>query len=341
MHMYRKIGLVVAIVILIALISLGLWFYVKPAKGKPAHVTVAYSPFESTALVWIAEDQHYFTENNLKISFRKYDSGAESLDGMLNGEADIVVGATEFPLVGRVLKKKRPRVIGSIDKGEFIYLIGRKDRGIKKPSDLKGKKVGTTIGTIAEFHLGRFLDLNGLSSNDITLVDLKKPEEWVNSVADGDVDAVVTAQPYARSAKERLGGNAFFRSVQSEQPLFALAMSTDEWIAKNPDVAVEFLRALKEAEEYLITHPAESKAIVRKRLNLEEAYMDQVWSQNKFSLSLDQSLILAMEDEARWMIDNNLTPEKEVPDFVDYIHEEGLTEVKPEAVGIIRKDKSK
>ena len=64
--------------------------------------------------------------------------------------------------------------------------------------------------------------------------------------------------------------------------------------------------------------------------------METVWSQNQFSLSLDQSLITAMEDEARWMIKNNLTTEKQVPDFLDYIYEDGLKAVKPEAVNIIR-----
>jgi hypothetical protein len=43
-----------------------------------------------------------------------------------------------------------------------------------------------------------------------------------------------------------------------------------------------------------------------------------------------------MEDEARWMIRNNLTTEKQVPDFLDYIREDGLKAVKPEAVNIIR-----
>jgi NitT/TauT family transport system substrate-binding protein len=43
-----------------------------------------------------------------------------------------------------------------------------------------------------------------------------------------------------------------------------------------------------------------------------------------------------MEDEARWMISNNLTQEKQVPDFLNYIYEDGLKAVKPEAVKIIR-----
>jgi NitT/TauT family transport system substrate-binding protein len=61
-----------------------------------------------------------------------------------------------------------------------------------------------------------------------------------------------------------------------------------------------------------------------------------VWHENNFSLSLDQSLIVAMEDDARWMIKNKLTTEKQIPDFVNYIYVDGLKAVKPEAVKIIR-----
>jgi NitT/TauT family transport system substrate-binding protein len=43
-----------------------------------------------------------------------------------------------------------------------------------------------------------------------------------------------------------------------------------------------------------------------------------------------------MEDEARWMINNNLTTEKTVPDFLDYIYIDGLESIKPGSVNIIR-----
>jgi hypothetical protein len=42
------------------------------------------------------------------------------------------------------------------------------------------------------------------------------------------------------------------------------------------------------------------------------------------------------KDEAQWMIKNNLTTEKSIPDFVNYIYVDGLKAVKPEAVSIIR-----
>jgi NitT/TauT family transport system substrate-binding protein len=304
--------------------------------GTPDSITIGYAPFESVALLCIAEGRNFFSHNGLNVTSREYVTGAGALDGLLNGETDVVVGTNEFPLVGSAFQKQRISTIGCIAKSEFIYLIGRKDRGIENASDLKGKRVGATLRTIAHFYLGRFLELHGMSMRDITLVDVKTPGEWVNAIAKGDIDAIATAQPYANSIRDRLGANAVIWSAQSNQPLFTQVISTDEWIAKHPKLIARFLKSMAEAEDYAIVHPTEAKAIVQKRLNLDAGYMDTVWQQNRFSLSLDQSLILAMEDEARWMIKNNLTAEKKVPNFLDYIHEDGLKAINPEAVNIIR-----
>jgi NitT/TauT family transport system substrate-binding protein len=298
-------------------------------------IRIAHAKFETSALVWIAEEQRFFAQNGLTVTSGEYDTGVGALDGMLSGDADIAVGTAEFPLVGRAFKQERMRIIGSIDKTEFIYLIARKDRGIETVSDLKGKRIGTTQGTIAEFYLGRFLHLHGMNAQDVALVDVKTPAEYGNAIADGDVDAVVSAQPNADLIKNRLGANAVVWPAQSGQPLYTLAIATEEWITSHPELVGRFLKSLAQAEGYLLRNPAEAKAIVQKRLNLDAAYMETVWSQNQFFLSLDQSLITAMEDEARWMITNRLTTRNQVPDFLDYIYIDGLMAIKPEAVNII------
>jgi hypothetical protein len=41
-----------------------------------------------------------------------------------------------------------------------------------------------------------------------------------------------------------------------------------------------------------------------------------------------------MDDEARWMINNNLTCEKTLPDYNAFIYTKGMEEVKPDAVDI-------
>jgi NitT/TauT family transport system substrate-binding protein len=335
----KQIVAATAIIVGLALAIFGAWYltnYPTTYSGMSEPISIGYSPFESVALLCIAEDQNFFRHNGLNLTLHKYDTGVGALDGMLNGESDIAVGTNEFPLVGRAFQKERISTIGCIAKSEFIYLIGRKDRGIEKVIDLKGKRVGTTFRTIAHFYLGRFLELHGMSMQDVTLVDVKTPEDWVNAIVSGDIDAIATAQPYAKSIEDRLEANAVVWSAQSSQPLYTQVISTNEWIAKHPELTARFLKSLAEAEEYANTHPAEANTIVQKKLNLSASYMNTVWGQNQFSLSLDQSLITAMEDEARWMITNNLTAEKKVPNFLDYIREDELKAIKPESVNIIR-----
>jgi NitT/TauT family transport system substrate-binding protein len=116
----------IAVIATLVLVGSGVWPFPNfgtTYSGTPESITIGYSPFEHTALLYVAEDQHFFSQNGLNVTSRKYDSGVGALDGMLNGEADIAVGVTEFPLVGRAFQKERIRTIGSIDKGENIYLV--------------------------------------------------------------------------------------------------------------------------------------------------------------------------------------------------------------------------
>jgi ABC-type nitrate/sulfonate/bicarbonate transport system substrate-binding protein len=336
--MVGKKTIVITTVLLVAIIIISSFIYInfqKPYVGKMESINVSYSPFESLTLFWVAEKQNFFSQNGLNVTSHMYNTGPAALSGVMNGENDIVVGTSEFPLTANVLNGAQVRTISTIAKSEFVYLVGRADRGIKEVSDLKGKTIGTAFGTIAHFYLGRFLQLNGINIQDVNLVDLKTPAEWVNAVVNGSVDAVATAQPSAESAKDGLGDNAVVLSIQSNQPLYAQAIATNEWIINHPELVNRFLKSLLQAEDFTINHPAEAMAIVKNQLNLTDAYTDKVWSQNQFSLSLDQSLLLAMQDEAQWLISNQLTNATTVPNFINYVYQDGLKSIDPNTVNII------
>ena len=312
------------------LIVLSLW----SCSRQVDSITIGNPAFESGALIYIAQDQHFFTGNGLKVALKAYNSGLAAVNGMLKNEVDMA-GAAEFAMVDKAFRKERLRVIGILDRFQFVYLVGRKDRGIETPSDLKGKKIGVPRQTIAEFYLGRFLNLHGMNLQDVARVDVR-PSRAVAAIADGNIDAIVYYEPYAHAVKERLGSNGISWPAQSSQPTYGIVVCREDWIARHGKRVSRFLRALVQAEEYAIRHPAEAKAIVQKTLHHDDAYMVTIWPEHQFSLSLDQSLILAMEDEARWMIKNNLTSEKQVPNFLNYIYVDGLKAVKPGAAKIIR-----
>ena len=85
----------------------------------------------------------------------------------------------------------------------------------------------------------------------------------------------------------------------------------------------------------MIHHPDEAKAIVQERLHASDSYIAKIWPEHRFSLSLDQPLIVAMKDQAQWLIRNNYTTGTAIPDFTTFIYADGLKALKPQAVTII------
>jgi NitT/TauT family transport system substrate-binding protein len=290
---------------------------------------------EPSLPVFIAESQGFFRKNGLKVTIEYYDVGMRAADGVEKSEVDLATPVAEYVLVGKIFAKKRIQAIASIDEVDYAYVVGRKDRGINAISDLKGKRIGVVRGTILDFQLGRFLDLSGMSIEEVELVNATLPQA-ADALVRGDIDAVMTIPPFIGTVQEKLGDNAILWPAQNSQPFYSLVLGKSEWIRRHPEAVERFLRAINDAEVYISQHPDEAKAALKKKLKFTDADVTRVWLQNNFSLSLDQALILAMEDEARWMMRNGLTGDKEVPDFADYVYEEGLKAFKPEAVGIIR-----
>ena len=303
-------------------------------SGKTETIRFGTVPTAASTLIYIAEDQHFFEANRLTVHIKDYNTGIATTEGVLKGDLDIAWVA-EFPFVHRTFAKEAISIIAVVGRFDEQVLFGRKDKGVHALADLKGKKIGLPRNTIAEFYLGRFLELNGMNVRDVTIVNVPPPRS-MEAIASGAIDGVVAWEPYSSQLRARMADGATAFPIQSGQPGYGTIACRNDWLSAHPEIVNRFLRSLAQAEEYIVRNPAAAKAIVRKRLNFDDAFTDTIWSENQFSLSLDQSLITAMEDEARWMINNNITVEKQVPDFLKYIYENGLKSIKPEAVSIIR-----
>lgn len=302
-------------------------------SGKVETIRVGVPPLEQNALLYVAEHERFFAGHGLHIVIKDYDTGVSAVKGLLKGEVDIAEAA-EFPIVRAVFQEENIRIIGCNDKFENDHIVGRKDRGITRISDLKGKKIGVAINTINEFYLGRFLAMNGMSIRDVALVDLA-PGQYVKAIAGGDVDAIIAWQPYIHRIEKEVDGLVVWPG-QSNQMAFGVLVCSSGWLAAHRDTVRRFLKSLQDAEDWLVRHTEKAKTTVKNRLNYDDSYMASIWPQHHFSLSLEQALIVAMKDEAQWMINNNLTTEKQIPDFLKYIYEDGLKSVRPESVNIIR-----
>ena len=329
------IGILVVIIALGLAVGGYLWLsQEKPEKytGPVEKITVAAAENLIGALVYFAEDQGYFKENGLEVTLKGYGSGKACADALIAGEADISTSADNV-FVSYSFEHADFRVLGTIATKQVKELVARKDKGITTINDLIGKKIGVTKKSGAEFQLGVFLTFNGISQEDVELVDLKPPE-MMGAISNGDVDAVFVWDPYLYNIKKELGDNAI--SWPGGQDFYFVLLTKEDWIENNPAAAERFMKSLLEAEEYIKDNSEESKESIKDRFEYESDYMDYSWPKQEYAIILEQAMLILFEDQARWRIENRLTDKTTVPNYLDFIYIDALLAVKPEAVTIIR-----
>ena len=69
---------------------------------------------------------------------------------------------------------------------------------------------------------------------------------------------------------------------------------------------------------------------------MDKEFTALIWGEFSFQLLLDQTILMSLEDEARWAMREELTDKKKVPNYLDFIYVDALEQVKPETVTIIR-----
>ncbi len=331
-RLYISVGISIVLAVIGVSVS-GCQEQAERYTGSIQTISIGATTQELSTLIWIAEEKGYFEENGLDATVKAYDTGIETKNALLAGEVD-VADTVDFVITGLGFEEADIKVLASINTAIIDYIIARRDRGISSLSDLKGKKIGIKPGSSAEYYLGKALILNGLSLEDVELVAIHPPD-MPEAIAQGEVDATITWHPHNYHIKNSLGDNAIVWSAHSEQHVYWVVFCKDEFIQKYPGKIKRLLKALIQAEEFVKNNNLEAKGIIAGRINLDLPYIESVWSDFHFVVDLTQSMVITMEDQARWMINNNLTDKTKVPNYLDFIYFDALHEVKPEAIEII------
>ena len=200
---------VLASVLGLAVIGGYLWHSGFLAGGvPPEEITIGTNINEMLGLLFIAETRGYYQEQGLKVSLKSYQTGLGPLRDLKAGQLDLA-SCAEFALVGEIFAggADQLRCLAIIGSGEVDWLIARRDKGINRPEDLRGKIIGVPRKTSAEFFLGRFLTLNRISLQEVTVVDVK-PLDLAGALTAGQVDAVLIWAPLAQDIIKKVGPHA-------------------------------------------------------------------------------------------------------------------------------------
>ena len=303
--------------------------------GPPEKITIAYSTASNAMLMYIAFAKGFLAEEGLDAAPQPHAFGKLALAALVEGKADLATTG-DTPFVFFVMNGNNIFAIATIqtsNRNEGI--VARHDRGIATPADLRGKRIGVTLGTTGDFFADSFLLLNGIDRKSVKFVDMK-PDSMAEALATGKVDAVSTWNPTLKQLEKGLGGNGrLFFGESAYTETFCVAASR-EYALKNPEAIKKVLRALIKAETFVKQHDEEARLLVAGFIKTDKAVLDETWDIFTFRVVLDQALLVDFEDQTRWILKSKAAARNDMPNYLDYIYTDGLHAVKPEAVRIVR-----
>jgi NitT/TauT family transport system substrate-binding protein len=286
---------------------------------------------EFSSLIYLADEKGFFKDNGLNVELSEYDSGVKAVLALLNKEVDVADGA-EFVAVSNI-NGKDLRIFSAINSiSNAIRLIAKKDK-IFDVTSLVGKKIGIKSKSQAEFFMGSYLTLNLLKADDIKLIDID-PSAMSGALKNNQLDGVVVWDPFASNIEEMLGADSFVSDVQSGRDFYFLTMTRQEIIKEKPEVLKKFLSALIQAESFAKQHNDQAKEAVKNRLGYDQEYIDKVWPHYGLKVFLPQTLLVTMEDEAKWL--GKGAGGSQLPNYLDFIDYSILGSLDNNRVTIIR-----
>lgn len=301
--------------------------------GWPKKLVVAVGTWPASAALFVAREQGWFAEEGLDVILEPYPSGHLGLEAMLNGKTDLAT-VGETPIARAILDDRPVMVVATISRIErAILIVARKDRGIGTAVDLRGKRIGVVPDTTADFFLSIFLTTAYINPEEVQRVEMRT-DDVVDALAGGEVDAVCTWAPFTTMALDGLGANGV---VLDKPDLYRMSwnlVAGREFILREPEVIERFLRVVIKANEFISRQPDRALTITARAVGLDLPALEKEWADYDLTAVLDQSLILYLEDQGRWMAAQSGVVDA-LPNVLEHIYAGGLNAVQPEAVRIV------
>ncbi len=137
-------------------------------------------------------------------------------------------------------------------------LVTLRDGPVKAIADLKGRKVGYSVGGFEDALLGRMLETHGLTLKDVELVNVNFALS--PALMSGQVDAVIGAFRNFELNQldlEKRPGRAFYPEEEGVPAYDELIVVTNRTLLKSEAVA-RFVAVLEAATQYIVNHPDEA-----------------------------------------------------------------------------------
>ena len=225
----------------------------------------------------VAQEKGYFAEQDLEVEVIAPADPSDPPKLVAAGRAELAISyQPQLHLqVHEGLPLKR---VGTLVATPLNCLLVLEDGPIETPADLKGKKIGFSVGGVEEAVLQSVLGTHGVGLDDVELVNVNF--SLSPSLMSGQVDAVIGAFRNFELNQmdiEGVAGKCFFVEEEGLPPYDELiyVAHPDKMDA---DMIARFLAATEKATQYIVNHPDDSREIFpATSTELPDELNDRAW----------------------------------------------------------------
>src|SRR5882724_6811788 len=178
-----------------------------------------------------------------------------------------------FALAAKAFEDGVPLKVTGVATAVLGAIVARKDAGLARVEDLRGRKIAAVVGTSTFFDI-RALTLKGYGldlQKDTQLVTATAPPDMVTLLGKKDVDAIIAWQPITDQVVFRGEGVYLTKQVDLWRratgrptgfPVHVCYLASTEFIQKNPSFPRDLNDAQKDAVDVWYNKPARAMEIV-------------------------------------------------------------------------------
>lgn len=324
--------------LVVAVIVVGVTFAIiqrAPAPPAPvSKVTIAFPILVMAAPLMVADAQSLFQKAHVEVIPQRFLLGKDALKSVLDGKADLAIVA-DTPFMFALMNGSDIGILAGVSQSRrALAIVTRNDRGIKDLKDLTGKTVGLTMGTNLTYFFDAMLQVNGMAPSTVKVANMK-PDESIHAFKAGQIDAAALFQPYLAQLEADMGPQMKVFYGEDVYAFRFLLVGKSTYIERHPEAIRRVLRALIAATHAIREHPAEARRVVGETVKLDQATMAKIFDAEDFSVTLDQAMLLALEDQTRWAVQRGLVKAGPVPNYLTHMKYQPLEAVLPTAVKIV------
>ncbi|MFF6872536.1 MULTISPECIES: ABC transporter substrate-binding protein [unclassified Streptomyces] len=261
-----------------------------------------------------------------RVNWQDYATGAPITAQMTAGKIDIG-SMGDFPLLlnaARGKQLKQPTRLVSVTgynlRGGLNTVVTAPGSPLRSLTDLKGRKVSTSVGSAADGTLVRALQRAGLDpAKDVRKLN-QQPSVGASALAAGSVDALsqFVAWPGLLAFQGR--ATVLYDGAELDLPTFHGVTVRERFAKERPAVLDAFLRAQRRATDELRARPVASAESVAKETGLpaEVVYLyNGARGIATFDPALRPELVAALKEDVPVLAAAGLVEEVDVDAFVD------------------------